>query len=314
MKTQVCRAVRTITLALLVAIPFTQIAVAAALPFAFNPQDDAAAQAAQQASQQAMQAAQQASQQAMQANEQASQQATQENQQAAQAAMDNTPAHTLHPNFPKPPSAFPQGPIPSQIATAHTVFLTNAGADANFPVDEDTAYTSVFAALKGWGHYQFVDSPQQADLIFSLRDIAPITNVTGGRGGVYSLTSPAFQLTIVDAKTNTPIWTVTSPVDIAGSKKARTRWFAIAVTNLVSRVKVLAAQPLTDEETADLTNVPKMHFGRNVLILTGVFVGVAAVGSVLLHNAYENSLANQKASQDQFCEAHNIPLSECAGG
>jgi hypothetical protein len=29
---------------------------------------------------------------------------------------------------------------------------------------------------------------------------------------------------------------------------------------------------------------------------------------------HENSLANMKASQDAFCAANNIPLSQCAGG
>jgi hypothetical protein len=38
---------------------------------------------------------------------------------------------------------------------------------------------------------------------------------------------------------------------------------------------------------------------------------VAGVGGYL---AYRHSIANQKASQDAFCEAHNIPLSMCAGG
>jgi hypothetical protein len=53
---------------------------------------------------------------------------------------------------------------------------------------------------------------------------------------------------------------------------------------------------------------------RGALILTGVFVGVAAGGALILHHEYENSLANAKASQDSFCLANHIPLSECAGG
>jgi hypothetical protein len=64
-------------------------------------------------------------------------------------------------------------PVPAQIAAAHTVILAN----------------DVYAALKAWGRYQLVDSPAAADLVFQLRDVAPITDVTGNRGGVYSITT-----------------------------------------------------------------------------------------------------------------------------
>ena len=201
-------------------------------------------------------------------------------------------------------------PVPTQIAAAHTIFLTNSGADANFPVDETQAYNDVYAAFQSWGHYQFVTSPAQADLIFQLHDIAPITDVTGGRGGVYSLSSPAFQLNIIDPKTNVALWTVTSPVNVAGNKSARARWFALSVTNLVSRVKVLANVPLTPTESADLTTFPKNHTTRNVLILVGVAAGLGVAGALIAHHEFDN----QKQQQDNFCQANNIPLNECAGG
>jgi hypothetical protein len=305
MKTEARSTVRNIALALLTVIPVTQIAVAANVPFVVNAQADAAAQAAAQAiatQQMSMQATQQANDQAMQAAQQA-------NAQAMQAAQD---ASSMTQSFPVPVqqqtvSAVPNGPIPAQIAAAHTVFLTNAGADANFPVDENTAYTKVFTALQDWGRYQFVTAPAQADLIFQLRDIAPITNVTGYRGGVYTLNSPAFELTIIDAKTNMPLWTVTSPVQLYGSGKTEAKWFAIAMTNLVSRVKVLANQPLTVDEQADLTTFPANHGARNALIWSAVGLGVLGGATVLaIHFA--------KNSQDSFCTAHGIPLSQCAGG
>jgi len=201
-------------------------------------------------------------------------------------------------------------PVPTQIAAAHTIFLTNSGADANFPVDETQAYNDVYAAFQSWGHYQFVTSPAQADLIFQLHDIAPITDVTGGRGGVYSLSSPAFQLNIIDPKTNVALWTVTSPVNVAGNKSSRAHWFALSVTNLVSRVKVLANVPLTPTESADLITFPKSHTTRNVLILVGVAAGVGVAGALIAHHEFDN----QKQQQDNFCQANNIPLNECAGG
>ena len=299
--TQRMQAFPTVLVAILSAtIVFTQTAIA---------QDPAmqAAQAAAQANQMAMQAAQQANDQAMAAAQAANAQAM----AAAQAASDDTgPIGQIPRQRPVPVPLAPDAPVPAQIAAAHSVFLSNSGADANFPVDETKAFNDVYAALQSWGHYQFVTSPAQADLIFDLHDIAPLTDVTGGRGGVYSISSPAFQLVIVDAKTNITLWTVTSPVDIAGRSKARAQWYSLAVTNLVSRVKVLAGQPLSAAESADLTTVPKSHYGRNVAIIVGASA-VVGVGMLLIAR---HALSSMKNSQDAFCTAHNIPLSECAGG
>jgi len=286
--------------------------IAAALTIILLPTQLVHAQidAGTQAAQQAAAAAQQASAQAAAA----AQQATAQAMANAQAASDNTQTAPPPVQRPVPVPLSPNAPVPTQIAAAHTIFLTNSGADANFPVDETQAYNDVYAAFQSWGHYQFVTSPAQADLIFQLHDIAPITDVTGGRGGVYSLSSPAFQLNIIDPKTNVALWTVTSPVNVAGNKSARARWFALSVSNLVSRVKVLANVPLTPTESADLTTFPKNHTTRNVLILVGVGVGLGVAGALIAHHEFDNNVANQKQQQDNFCTAHNIPLSECAGG
>jgi len=207
-----------------------------------------------------------------------------------------------------PPSA-----VPGQIATAHTVFLSNAGASHNFPVDATSAYNQVYAALQGWGRYQLVDSPAQADLIFSLRDVAP-TSVAGGGDDTYTYTTPAYQITITDPRTNVTLWTLTSPFIVAGNRSARERWQQISVTNLISRLKVLTGQPLDATETADLTTYPANHFKRNILIAGTGFAALSVGSFFLVHHLYEDSLANQKAQQDAFCKANNIPLSECAGG
>ena len=208
----------------------------------------------------------------------------------------------------------PAAPVPSQIQQAQTIFLTNSGSDPNFPIDATKAYNDIYAALQTWGRYKLVNSPEQADLVFQLRSIAPITDVSGNRGGVYSVTSPAFQLTILDPKSNIALWTITSPVNITGKNQVLARWVSISETNLVSRVKVVADQSLSPDETADLTTVPKYHSARTLLIVTGAFVGAAVAGGLIMYHLHENTLANMKASQDAFCTANNIPLSQCAGG
>jgi hypothetical protein len=205
-------------------------------------------------------------------------------------------------------------PVPSQIQQAQTVFFTNSAFDPNFPIDATKAYNDIYAALQTWGRYKLVDSPDQADLVFKLKGIAPITDVTGNRGGVYSVTSPAFQITILDPKSKISLWTITSPVNVTGKNQVLAHWVSVSETNHKSRVKVVAGQPLAPDETADLTTVPKYHNGRTALIIVGVVIGTGVAGGLILHHEFENSLANQKASQDAFCQANNIPLSECAGG
>jgi hypothetical protein len=208
----------------------------------------------------------------------------------------------------------PAAPVPSQILQAQTIFLTNSGSDPNFPIDATKAYNDIYAALQTWGRYKLVNSPDQADLVFQLRGIAPITDVSGNRGGVYSITSPAFQLTILDPKSNIALWTITSPVDVTGKNQVLARWVSISETNLVSRVKVIADQSLSPDETADLTTVPKYHNARTILIVTGAFAGTAVAGGLIMYHLHENALANMKASQDAFCTANHIPLSQCVGG
>jgi hypothetical protein len=226
----------------------------------------------------------------------------------------NDQAPSVSSSQPAPQTAPDNAPVPAQIAAAHTVFVANLGADPNFPIDPTVAYDQVYAALQTWGYYQLVNSPERADLVFQLRDVDPITGVAGNRAGTYSITTPAFQLTILDPHSQLPLWTINSPVLLTGKKEVLARWQAIAVTNLVSRAKVLANQPLSPIETADLTTVPRYHNGRVALIAVGAVVGAGIAGGFILNHEFENSLANQKASQDAFCEAHNIPLSDCAGG
>jgi hypothetical protein len=208
----------------------------------------------------------------------------------------------------------PTAPVPSQIQQAQTIFLTNSGSDPNFPIDATKTYNDIYAALQTWGRYKLVSSPEQADLVFQLRGIAPITDVSGNRGGVYSVTSPAFQLTILDPKSNIALWTITSPVNVTGKSQVLARWVSISETNLISRIKVVADQSLSPDETTDLTTVPKYHNGRIALIAVSVVGGAAVAGILIGYHEHENSLANMKASQDAFCTAHNIPLSMCAGG
>ena len=108
----------------------------------------------------------------------------------------------LHPLTVRAQIITPAAPVPSQIQQAQTIFLANSGSDPNFPIDATKAYNDINAALQNWGRYKLVNSPDQADLVFQLKGIAPIYDVIAYRNGDYSATSPAYQLTILDPKSN----------------------------------------------------------------------------------------------------------------
>lgn len=189
----------------------------------------------------------------------------------------------------------PSGPVPAQIAAARNVLLTNAGADDGFPRDATQSYNDIFNALQSWGRYKLVGSPADADLIFQFRAIAPVTVVYGTDGNDTLFTRPAFQITILDAKSMTVLWTVTSPVILAGNRKSRERWYAEDVENLTSRLKVLSGAPLSSTETADLTHAPKSHVRLWSVVGVSAFVGTGAAVGIIMKDHFNDAVAQQNA-------------------
>ncbi len=161
----------------------------------------------------------------------------------------NTPPSTLpfHLKFSKPKPSFSPTPAPTPTSPS----------TQPKPTTISTRRCRPGAAISSSTHQSRPISSS------SFEGIAPITDVSGNRGGVYSVTSPAFQLTILDPKSNIALWTITSPVNVTGKNQVLARWVSISETNLVSRVKVVADQSLSPDETADLTTVPKYHNARS---------------------------------------------------
>jgi hypothetical protein len=228
--------------------------------------------------------------------------------QNAQSSSSSFPIGLGGVNHPPAPQS-PAGPLPAKIASAHTVLLTNVGISARLGLDPNKLYNDIHSRMKQWGYYQLVSSPQDADLIFQLDEIDPRdgANVTAATDAYNR--APSFRIVILDAKTGIALWTVTSPIYITG-RKTSAHWMDVSEQGLIARLKALAQQPVSPEEQAALTEYPSNHRG----LLLGLLVAIPVVAGVGGYLAYRHSIADQKASQDAFCEAHNIPLSMCAGG
>jgi len=74
----------------------------------------------------------------------------------------------------------PAAPVPTQIASAKKVFISNMGIDTISAVvfrrelAENKPYNEFYAAVKAWGRYQLVDSPADADLVYEIGFVMPI--------------------------------------------------------------------------------------------------------------------------------------------
>ena len=132
----------------------------------------------------------------------------------------------------------PAAPLPSQIAAAKKVFISNAG------VGTDKTYNELYAAIKSWGRYELVAAPADADLVL---EISFSTQITGGSGtkesGCDSSNSSLLKLVLVAPKTRIALWTVEEAIQPFARQKTGEKNFEDAMNKLVGDLKALTAQP-----------------------------------------------------------------------
>src|ERR1700685_2556880 len=140
------------------------------------------------------------------------------------------------------------GPVPSEIMTAKTAFISNAGAECNpagavgFSGDADRAYNEFYAAMKAWGRYGLTAAPGDADLALEISFACPPSGSNSVRevnGNADS--DPRFRLAIVDIKTREVLWVLIEHVKPALLQGNRDKNFDDAMAKLVDDAKALAA-------------------------------------------------------------------------
>ena len=158
--------------------------------------------------------------------------------------------------FAQMPAYTQAGPLPPALATAKTIFVSNAGGDSDlfyqgfsdepnrfytFSGDPDRGYTEFYAALKATGNFTLVADPAQADLVLELRLIAPQHPVMI-QGETHPL--PMFRLVVLDGKTHSILWTVTRSIDSALLRRNCDKNFDLALSEVLGQfLKITGRSP-----------------------------------------------------------------------
>ena len=134
----------------------------------------------------------------------------------------------------------PPAPLPGQITTAKKVFISNAGDDPLFKrLGLHRSYDQFYAAMKDWGHYEFVTSPSEADIVFEISLASQID-----RYGDHLEIVPFLRLAILDPKTRMTLWEFTEELETGGIVGLRQdAKFDKAMARMVEDVKGLSQQP-----------------------------------------------------------------------
>jgi hypothetical protein len=150
------------------------------------------------------------------------------------------------------PKELRPAPLPTQIFTATKVFVSNAGEDTlgEYSGGPDRAYNQLYAALNGWGRYELVRAPADAELVFEISFATRIVGekVSGGGAGNTPVSSnlvkdPQFRLAIRDLKTHVLLWTFTEHAQSALLQGNRDKNFDQAMAALVNDIRNVAGQP-----------------------------------------------------------------------
>ena len=138
-------------------------------------------------------------------------------------------------------------PVPPQIRAAQKVFISNAGGDSfAMAIDQtvfnggpDRPYNQFYAAMRGWGRYELVPSPADADLVL---EISWALTDTGLKLPVLG----QLRLVVVDPKTHVTLWNFTEYVRGAILLGNRDKNFDQAMNTVVNRMKELASRQATN--------------------------------------------------------------------
>jgi hypothetical protein len=149
----------------------------------------------------------------------------------------------------------PEAPMPSSIANAKRIFITNGGGS-------NLAFDEFYSDMKTWNKFEIVGSPAAAEIIVELRYVIEdkgthvwsSTNTYTGQTQVYSrqMIDPQLSINFYDAKTKDLLWSVTDHRRLARLEKNREKETIISADRLVQNIKdrIALAPPDTPQTAA----------------------------------------------------------------
>jgi hypothetical protein len=141
----------------------------------------------------------------------------------------------------------PDAPIPAQIMAAKKIFIANGGERSSPQVRENSkysggpkrAYNHFYNAVESWRPFELVSAPADADLVCEIQ-----FDAASSRGGM-RIPIGEFTLRLLDPRTHTTLWVMTSYMEMAGMSKNREKDYARAFTELVDDFKKLVSPQTT---------------------------------------------------------------------
>lgn len=144
----------------------------------------------------------------------------------------------------KRPQGFTSAP-PPLLLKAHTVFVSNAGADAGlfphpFTGTQDRTYGYFCDRIDDADHFERVDNPADADIVLEVSLIAPPGSVSGSKSIGTGDALPAFKLVAYDRPTHYILWAVNQTVDKATLQKTHDKNLDAAVDSVFNQFMAAA--------------------------------------------------------------------------
>jgi hypothetical protein len=128
----------------------------------------------------------------------------------------------------------PSAPIPTQLTTAKSIFLANAGSLSNQLAV--LAYNNLYQGLTAEKRYQLTATPEDADLIFEVSVIF----VYGGQTNVEYV-----QLVVRDAKSQSLLWSISENIGAAAREKTLEKNLADTTAKLITDLATLTSNKVT---------------------------------------------------------------------
>lgn len=125
-------------------------------------------------------------------------------------------------------------PVPSQLKTAQTAFVVNAGGPS-YSLNRD-AYVDFYQALASSKRFQLTTVPSAAELSLELSIDSSLHGVSSGLS--YSTTT--LRLNIRDIKTQNLLWSITEPLSRNSLESVSSKNLLTATSALVSELNTLS--------------------------------------------------------------------------